>query len=263
VVNVSTPGGFEKGGKAVLTAQQLRLLHAGIRRFVPKSWEDHQGRGGVPINQEDMLGTIMGFSYLVIEGIERLDVRLSAQEQEDYYYMWRIFGQLMGIHPAGEPHSTEFLPLNVAEAREFYQSYERRNYTGADENPVGVKLAEANLDMMAKLLPKWLALLGLRRRIPRIYMQDLIGKKGCARVGIKRVRGHFLLKWGLVHSLHFVSRVLKRVNIVIPGWSELFFQKLITDTMKNEVTFLIPESPEDLRKLVEVDSPVESQRKAA
>jgi hypothetical protein len=263
VVNVSSRDGFEPQGKAVVTAQKLRLLHAGIRRFVPKTWTDHQGRGAIPINLEDKLGTLMGFSSLVLEGLKQLGIKLSAREVEDYYYLWRIFGQLMGIHPPGEPGNTKFLPSSMAEAREFYQSFKRRNYTGAGDNPLGVKLAKANLDMMEKLLPEWLTLVGLRRRIPQVYMQDLIGKQGCRRVGIPRVRGHFLLKWLLLRSLQFVSQELKRVNIrLVPGWSELFFEKLITEEL-GKVTFLIPQNAEDLRKLIEGSDPLERQRKAA
>ena len=68
-----------------------------------------------------MLATIMGFSLLVIRGLQKLQVGLTAQEAEDYYYLWRIYALAIGIHPRGSPDSTEYLPANLAEADEFYR----------------------------------------------------------------------------------------------------------------------------------------------
>ena len=88
----------------MVTAQKLRLLHAGIRRLATKYRPAYQARFGVPVNHEDMLATIMAFSYLLVIGIERLGLPLSRTEAEDLYYLWRVFAVLMGIHPADASH---------------------------------------------------------------------------------------------------------------------------------------------------------------
>ena len=89
----------------------------------------YQEKFGVPVNHEDMLATIMAFSYLLIDGMRRLDLELQEAEAEDLYYAWRVFALLMGIHPDGRPHDDSLIPATLAEAAEFYASYVRRNNT--------------------------------------------------------------------------------------------------------------------------------------
>ena len=88
VVNVTARGGFEQDGKAQVTAARLRLLHAGVRHLVRQRFPDYELRCGVPVNHEDMLATIMGFSLLVIRGLQQLSVGFGEREAEDYYWPW-------------------------------------------------------------------------------------------------------------------------------------------------------------------------------
>jgi hypothetical protein len=191
VLNVCTCRGFETGGEAVITAQKLRLLHAGVRAIVRQQLPDYEAAYGVPVNQEDMLGTIMGFSYLVIVGLRQLGAGLSPAEEEDFYYLWRIYAQLMGIFPA-------YVPETVIDAAAFYAAYARRHYVAAGDNPAGVHLAAADLRMLQELLPRALRCLGLGL-LPRLYMWELLGPEGCGRVGIAPVCGHYMLRWLTYH----------------------------------------------------------------
>jgi hypothetical protein len=251
VVNVSTAGGFEEGGKAVVTAQKMRLLHAALRvHIVPKYMRDYdEEKYGPPINMEDMLVTVMGFSWLVIDGLKILGTPMSDDEAEDLYHVWRVFSQLVGIHPPGRPESNEWVPANVAEASEFYNAYKRRHYVGPKENPKGVVLAHDNLKMLQDMLPRSWRAVGLGV-VPRIYMQDLIGREGCARVGIRPVLGHGLLKKLALGLVRFSHRVVDaapgRVDETV---GRLFFQGLINRSWDGEVTFLIPDTMTDVRRL--------------
>lgn len=251
VVSVSSPGGFEKTGRAITTAQKMRLLHAAIRSHVIARQQppfDSAGLGP-PINLEDMLATVMGFSYLVIDGLRILGAALRPDEEEDLYYLWRSFAQVVGIHPAGRPESGEYVPADVAEAAEFYAAFKRRHYVEAARNPKGVVLARHNLKMLQDLMPRAWRLAGLGI-VPRIYMQDLIGAEGCARVGIAPVVGHRLLK----SALHGLVRLSHRVIDSVPARadetvSRLLFQGIINRSWHGEVTFLIPDSVADVRRL--------------
>jgi hypothetical protein len=245
VVNVSTCRGFDTAGAAIITAQKLRLLHAGVRSIVRQHVPEYEARYGVPVNQEDMLGTIMGFSYLVIMGFRQLHADLSPEEEEDFYYLWRIYAQMMGIMP-------DYIPENVAEAAAFYAAYARRHYVTAAANPLGVTLARADLRMLQHLIPRSLRLLGLGV-VPRIYMCDLLGKEGCQRVGIRPVLGHVVLKW----LLHYVPRLWIRLTEPDDKYerhlhetcSRLIFQGLINRAYNGQVTFLVPETIADLQRL--------------
>jgi ER-bound oxygenase mpaB/B'/Rubber oxygenase, catalytic domain len=251
VVNVSSPGGFGETGKAITTAQKMRLLHAAIRSHVLKQVKppfDATGLGP-PINFEDMLATVMGFSYLVIDGLRILGAALRPDEEEDLYYLWRVFAQLVGIHPDGKPDSGEYVPGSVAEAAEFYASFKRRHYVDAARNPKGVVLARDNLHMLQDLMPRAWRLVGLGI-VPRIYMQDLIGPDGCARVGIAPVIGHGPLKAILLRLVRLSHRVVDRVPARADETvSQLLFQGMINRSWHGEVTFLIPDTLADVRRL--------------
>lgn len=252
VVNISSPGGFaEGGGKAVATAQKMRLLHAAIRvHIVPKYLPGFDAvKYGPPINMEDMLATVMGFSYLVLDGLRRLGAALAPSEEEDLLYVWRIFAQLAGIHPAGRPDSAELLPQSVAEAAEFYAAFKRRHYVDAAANPKGVVLAHDNLRMLEGLMPRWWRLVGLGV-VPRIYMQELIGPEGCARVGIAPVLGHRLLKGVLLRLVRLSHRVIDVLPTRLDdSVGQHLFQGMINRTWDGQVTFLIPETLADVRRL--------------
>jgi hypothetical protein len=249
VVNISSTRGFEDGGRAVISAQKMRLLHAGVRRIVHKKLPDFSKRYGVPVNHEDMLGTLMGFSYLVIEGLRTLDVGLLDDEAEDLYYVWRVFGRCVGIHPTGDATSFEYLPETIDDCAAFYESYARRHYVDAADNPKGVELAQANLQMMQDLLSRHGHWPGLKS-LPRAYMFELMGDEMCARIGLDRTAEGFL------ESLadHLLPPILQGVSDLLPGKiaekiSDLIFQGLIDHSYGQSVEFLVPDDVEDLRKL--------------
>lgn len=257
VINVSEKGAFDATGKAIITVPKIRLLHAGVRRIVQAHLPDYQTQYGVPVNLEDMLGTVMGFSYLVIVGLQRLNIGLTDPEAEDLYYLWRVFAQMMGIHPEGAPNSSLFIPADLEEAKAFYDSYRRRHYVEADSNSEGVELARANLQMLNDLLPQTpLRRLGLKI-VPRIYMEQLIGKDGCSKIGVKPVRFLFLTKWFLSHVPWFWTRLWDAVDLVDrsgnlhQNLSRIFFQGLITQGTGGEITWTVPRTLTDLREMVE------------
>lgn len=247
VLNVSSCTGFGPNGRAVISAQKLRLLHAGTRYITRKARPQFEAQYGVPVNQEDMLGTILGFSVLVLLGLRTLDAGLTKKEEEDFLYVWKIYGLMMGVHPPGEPHNMAYLPDDVADAEEFYRQYRRRHYVTASENPDGTALGKANLAMLTQMIPRPLRWLGFGIA-PRLAMQELMGEEACARIGIAPVRGHALVKW-LIITLHRIlmprrSRGPHRLAMII-------FHNMITGAYGGEVTFTVPASLDDLRTMVD------------
>jgi hypothetical protein len=249
LVNVCSSHGFGPAGKALVTARKLRLLHAGVRTLVPRYRPDYAARFGPPVNLEDMLATIMGFSYLVIAGLRLLRVELSDAEAEDYYYLWHIFAQLMGIHPEAAPESAGYVPQSVAEAGEFYAAYARRHYVGPEANPEGPVLARDNLELMRDLLPRGLRLVS-GSFIPRYYLGLLLGDDGCARVGIKPAHGDWLLRLLLSSVPGLIHRPAEKVpEPLVEQVGRLAFQGMINRAWNDEVTFLVPDSLAALRRL--------------
>jgi len=71
VLDVMGPGGLTARGRGIRTAQKVRLMHAAIRHLLlhdPHTPWDTADLG-VPINQEDLAGTLMTFSYQILDGL--------------------------------------------------------------------------------------------------------------------------------------------------------------------------------------------------
>jgi len=247
LVNITSRGAFAPGGLAVMTAQKLRLLHAGVRVIVQHRRPGYAERYGPPVNHEDMLATLMGFSHLVIDGLRKLDLGLTDEQAEDYYYLWRVYALLMGIHPPGAPLDDSFVPQTVENAAQFYTSYTRRQFTGPEENPSGVVLTQDNIDMIVSLLPRPLRHTDLQVA-PQIVMAELMGPEGMARVGVKPAEGHAVLR----ESLHLALCAEQTVAGVAPcglaeSLSRHLFDKMIDSSRGGAVQFIVPGSVADLR----------------
>ena len=250
VINVSSCHGFQHGGRAVITAQKLRLLHAGIRHLTRKYRPAYETLYGVPVNQEDMLGTIMGFSLLVLRGLRTLGAGLSRQEEDDFLYLWLAFARMMGVYPHANPDDVSYIPADVDDAEVFYGLYEQRHYVDAARNPDGVALGQANLAMLEQMIPFPFRYLGFRP-MPNICMEEMMGPAGVARIAIAPLKGHSLLRWILRH-LHGLMRPYMSIAPLIDGHLGMgLLQYLINTTYGGEVTFSVPV---DLKELKEIDS---------
>ena len=134
---------FGSGGAFVPTVQKTRLIHAAVRHFITRSGKWDLEADGVPVCQQDMLGALLIFSVQVIEGMRRIGISVTETEAEDYYYVWRVTGAMLGI-PA------EAMPETLAEARELNAALVEAAYA---HSPEGVELTRDLLDLYEKLFP--------------------------------------------------------------------------------------------------------------
>ncbi len=144
IIDVMTPGGLDPDsrGAGLRSAQKVRLMHATVRRLLAAdpTWDP---AFGLPINQEDLAGTLCAFSVAVLDGLGRLDVRLSAAEIDSYVHTWRVVGHVMGLR-------RELLPADHAAARELSAAIAARNFEAC---PEGQMMTRALLGMMAHMVP--------------------------------------------------------------------------------------------------------------
>ena len=144
IVDVMSPGGLGRHGRGLRSAQKVRLMHAAIRHLILAGKDPWPlDEFGLPINQEDMLGTLMTFSWITLDGLNRLGIRITPQEQEAYLAAWVAVGALMGIEPP-------LLPATVAEARDLTALIERRQVR---ESAEGREMIAALLGMMESNMP--------------------------------------------------------------------------------------------------------------
>ena len=96
LLDVGEKNGFGPEGKAVCSAQKVRLTHAAIRYHI---WQkgDWNETWGQPINQEDMAGTNMSFSVLPIRGLRKIGVEVSQEDAQAYIHLWNVANHIMGV----------------------------------------------------------------------------------------------------------------------------------------------------------------------
>jgi hypothetical protein len=111
VINVMSEGGLSENGAGIISVKKVRLYHAAIRYFMlhpkynPTGWDVN--RYGQPINQEEMAGTLMSFSALVINGLTQVGVELTTEQKDAYMHCWNIVGHFIGLDPSLYPSSFE------------------------------------------------------------------------------------------------------------------------------------------------------------
>jgi hypothetical protein len=150
------PPGIEK-------AQTVRLIHALMRHLLlseggpqasevrsivdalwAKPWDT--ARLGKPINQEDEAFVLLTFSYVVVEGLDRLGVRITPADRHAILHLWNVVGYVMGVHEGLMAHTYE-------DAAELYALFKSRLRGPSEE---GVVLTRGLVDWMNHLLPSWL-----------------------------------------------------------------------------------------------------------
>lgn len=107
---VVTPGGMDRFGDGFAITVRVRVMHAKVRALLRRSERWRADLWAEPINQHDMVATILLFSSVLLRGLRRLGFQPSIGEAEDYMHLWRYVGHLIGVAP-------ELLPTTEAEAR--------------------------------------------------------------------------------------------------------------------------------------------------
>jgi len=145
---------IEPRGRGFTTARQVRMIHATLRMLMLKSesepWDEK--RLGVPINQEDLLGTLMTFSWVVLDGLAKIGVQEARRPdtRKAVIDVWRAIGVELGIDP-------NLLPGTFEEAEALTLLIRARQIVPRDINPIGRKLTQRLLAMMEKELRAWWA----------------------------------------------------------------------------------------------------------
>lgn len=92
-------GGLRRGRLGREIALRVSMIHAHVRRACMTSPQWRVDDWGVAINQADMLGTLLEFSLLMMDGAQRLGFVVSARERNAILAMWRYCGHLSGVDP--------------------------------------------------------------------------------------------------------------------------------------------------------------------
>ena len=104
IVDCLAPGSMQPDvGRGWLACVRVRLLHTQVRQRLLKLDRWDRQAWGVPINQEDMMATLLSFHYNVLFAIERIGISLTQAELRDYALLWRYIGYVVGVDEAVNP----------------------------------------------------------------------------------------------------------------------------------------------------------------
>jgi hypothetical protein len=144
IVDVMAPGGLTRPDcHGVRTAQKVRLMHSAVRRLILQQGAWDQADLGLPINQEDMAGTLNAFAWITLDGLTRLGVDFTPDELEAYLHCWNVVGHLLGIRE-------ELLPQTFDDGRDLAEALDRRHFETCAE---GREMQAALLQMMEYQIP--------------------------------------------------------------------------------------------------------------
>ncbi|KAJ9064131.1 hypothetical protein DSO57_1033630 [Entomophthora muscae] len=97
IQDVMSFGALRVGGAGWCAAVKVRMLHAQVRRHVLRQSKYDREANGIPVNQEDLLSTLISFSTTVVYGLRLIGVPVTEEEADDYIAAWRYVGYLLGI----------------------------------------------------------------------------------------------------------------------------------------------------------------------
>lgn len=118
--DVMTPKSLLPGGVAFKSVLRTRLIHSALRHMLLAEKKVAAQRNdpelnreviewttdfGQPVNQMELIYTLMTFSHVVLRGAVDLGLQPHVQAFEDYIFTWNAVGRLLGIDEALLPGS--------------------------------------------------------------------------------------------------------------------------------------------------------------
>lgn len=135
VFDVASPKAFEPEGKALASILKVRLQHAAIRWYISSGSDWDAESLGKPINQEDMAGTNLSFSLIVVRGLRKLGKFVPPVTAYNYICYWNKVGLLLGLAP-------ELLPQSNKESFALEKNIRLRQFGASEE---GIALTQSLL----------------------------------------------------------------------------------------------------------------------
>jgi len=169
LVDVMSPGGLAgQQGRARRTIQKVRLMHAAIRHLVKRypGWKDEFG---LPVNQEDMTGTLMAFSWISLDGLRRIGVELTKDEWDAYLHCWQIVGHQLGLRD-------DMIPADNPSAEALCAAIARRQFGAC---PEGKLMTKALIESVQYQLPG-----NLFDAAPSLLIRFFLGEEHATMLGV-------------------------------------------------------------------------------
>jgi hypothetical protein len=143
VIHISEPAAFDEYGPGYKAVQQIRLIHA-LARFHLMKGHQWDTAWGLPANEEDMAGTNLAFSYIVLKALLQAGFRIPEYKLNGYLHLWKWVGYLMKI-------DTQLLTDRMEDAAELDSWIQKRNFRQSEE---GISLTRSLIEHFQEALPQ-------------------------------------------------------------------------------------------------------------
>ena len=128
IIDAMSPNGLDVGAAGYQEIRRVRLMHAAVRHLILNSPDVERTRDlaladgdgdvpprrwytldGIPLNQEDLLGTLMSFTTVVFAALKRQGISYDTAGADAYLHRWCVIGDLLGIR-------SDLLPIGLDDA---------------------------------------------------------------------------------------------------------------------------------------------------
>lgn len=238
-------------------AQKVRLFHAIIRYFLARRHDRMLGASqetpyaenllsrewdsdvnGMPINQAQMAGTQLTFSYIILRGLKTLGHQIDDATADAYIYRWNVIGHLMGVDP-------DLMRHDFATAGALWDDLRRPDLT--DD---GRALMNALLGFMYSMVPWWLFF--MRPTAPMLIVH-LIGTEHARQVGLELTWWQRLGMPVLRGAMSVYARLFGHSNAMqgLSAWLYLRMRRNMIGRMRDgRRRFRLPEGAPSAREWV-------------
>lgn len=203
IIEVTLPGGLERGGDGWKLTGRIRLVHAQMRRLLLASDEWDVALEGVPLHMAHMSLAATGFSAANLQSVRKLGVQMTDEESAGFMHIWSYVAWLLGV-----PESLLFTTEDGAEqVRQVARRFESR------PGPKAIAVAHGYIDTVPELI-------GVTGAAKQKRMLNALYRTSRALVGDELADALDYPKQSTVGALAFV-RAQRRAQLlrarIIPG----------------------------------------------
>ena len=172
-------------------------MHAGVRAgntTVPKIQLEEKFDPGSPLGAHKSGNgyTLMSFSYLILDGLEKLGFEIKEHKKEAYLRAWGVIGRILGVLP-------DLIPANLDEARQLTNRIAHRQISPSDDSR---EMIRALLKMYQEELQ-----FPIFKSLPAALMRFFLTADLADQLGIPRTRLQTTIR--LVAPLQALNRLVK------------------------------------------------------
>ena len=177
LIHTNSVSSFKPKGLGLVAILRVRLMHAWIRRQCLNN-----GHHEMPVNQEDLVGTNLSFSIIVLRGLRKIGIDPKESSFSAYMYLWKVIGEMLGIQDKLLPQEIQSASIleRAIRNRQFRENKEGRilvnALVGYFENQEFLKNVDVSRLISAFVGPQVSKYLGLGA--PNLSMNAVLGSVG-------------------------------------------------------------------------------------